>query len=246
MSRSDAQKNEHPGAGRASPATREPSPDRQDACPTFLVANGKEQEAMKSKSYLVAILVTVALAIAGALAQHPAGHGAKMADQPYDLHYIDMLIEHHQMGIDMATMAQNKASHAELKDLATKMVGEQQKDQDQLKKWRDEWYAGKPKSDHMKMPGMKMSGMKMPMDMSKLEAASGNDFDVMFLDMIIPHHQMAIDMSKDALKKAQHAQLKTFARTTIDKQQKEKAQLSKWRAAWGKGAPAMKGHMMKP
>lgn len=208
---------------------------------------------MKIKSYIAAILVVAALAVAGALAQHPAGHGdmgkkgqgAKTADTPYDLHYIDMMIEHHQMGIDMAKMAQNKASHAELKTLATKMIEDQQKDQDQLKKWRDEWYAGKPKSDHMNMPGM--SGMKMPqMDMGKLETASGNDFDLKFIDMIVPHHQMAIDMSKEALRKASHAQLKTFARQTIDKQQKEKVQLSKWRAAWGKGAPAMKGHTMKP
>lgn len=200
---------------------------------------------MKIKLCLTVILVFVALTVSGALAQHPAGHGAKTADADYDLHYIDMTIEHHQMGIDMAKMAQNKASHAELKNLATKMVEDQQKDQDQLKKWRDEWYAGKPKSDHMNMPGM--SGMKMPqMDMGKLEAASGNDFDLMFIDMIVPHHQMAIDMSKESLKKAAHAPLKTFARETIAKQQKEKAQMTKWRAAWGKGAPAMKGHTMKP
>jgi uncharacterized protein (DUF305 family) len=221
---------------------------------------------MKIKSYIAAILVVGALIVTGASAQHPAGHGdmdkkgqgMKMAEAPYDLHYIDMMIEHHQMGIDMAKMAQNKASHAELKDFATKMADDQQKDTDQLKKWRDEWYAGKPKSDHMNMPmsGMSksdhanmkdMSGMKMPqMDMGKLEAASGNDFDVMFIDMMVPHHQMAIDMSKEALKKAEHAPLKTFARQTIDKQEKEKAQLGKWRAAWGKGAPAMKGHTMKP
>jgi uncharacterized protein (DUF305 family) len=203
---------------------------------------------MKIKSYIAAILVVMALAVAGAWAQHPAGHGAKTSDAPYDLHYIDMMIEHHRMGIDMAKMAQNKASHAELKDMATKMVDDQQKDTDQLKKWRDEWYAGKPKSDHMNMPGMSgasksksghanmpgMSGMKMQqMDMGKLEAASGNQFDLMFIDMIVPHHQMAIDMSKDAVKKAEHAPLKTFAQQTIDKQQKEKAQLSKWRAAWG-------------
>lgn len=208
---------------------------------------------MKIKSYIAGVLVVAAFVVTGTLAQHPAGHGdmdkkgqgMKMADAPYDLHYIDMMIEHHQMGIEMAKMAQNKASHAELKDLATKMAEDQQKDADQLKKWRDEWYAGKPKSDHMNMPGM--SGMKMPeMDMGKLEAASGNDFDVMFIDMIVPHHQMAIDMSKEALKKGAHAPLKTFARTTIDKQQKEKLQLSKWRTAWGKGAPAMKGHTMKP
>lgn len=218
---------------------------------------------MKIKFYTTAVLIVAAL-VTGALAQHPAGHGdtnkkaqgAKTTDAPYDLHYIDMMIEHHQMGINMAKMAQNKASHAELKDLATKMVEDQQKDSDQLQKWRDEWYAGQPKSDHMNMPGMSksdhakmkgMSGMNMQqMDMSKLEAASGNDFDLMFIDMIVPHHQMAIDMSRDALKKAQHAPLKSFARTTIDKQQKEKTQLSKRRAAWGKGAPAMKGHTMKP
>lgn len=194
---------------------------------------------MKIKSYIAAILVVVALAVTSAWAQHPAGHGdmkkgqgAKTADAPYDLHYIDMMIEHHRMGIDMAKMAQNKASHAELKDFATKMAEDQQKDTEQLQKWRDEWYAGKPKSEHMNMPGMKMPQM----DMSKLEAAAGNDFDVMFIDMIVPHHQMAIDMSKDALKKAKQAPLKAFARTTIDKQQKEKAQLSKWRAAWGGGA----------
>lgn len=211
---------------------------------------------MKIKSYIAAILVVAALVVTGALAQQPAGHGnmdkmdkkgqgMKMADAPYDLHYIDMMIEHHQMAIDMGKMAQNKASHAELKDFVTKMADDQQKDSDQLKKWRDEWYAGKPKSDHMNMSGM--SGMKMPqMDMGKLEAASGNDFDVMFIDMIVPHHQMAIDMSKEALKKGAHAPLKTFARQTINKQEKEKAQLSKLRAAWGKGAPAMKEHTMKP
>jgi uncharacterized protein (DUF305 family) len=206
---------------------------------------------MKTKSYIAAILIVAALVVTGALAQHPAGHGdmnkktqgAKTTDAPYDLHYIDMMIEHHRMGIDMAKMAQNKASHAELKDLATKMVEDQQKDKDQLQKWRDEWYAGKPKSDHMNMSGMSksghgnmkgMSGKNMQqMDMSKLEAASGNQFDLTFIDMIVPHHQMAIDMSQDALKKAEHAQLKTFARTTIDKQQKEKTQLTKWRAACG-------------
>lgn len=203
---------------------------------------------MKINSNLVAIPMVMILAVAGAWAQHPAGHGAKMADSTYDLHYIDMQIEHHQRGIDMAKLAQQKASHAELKTRAAKMVEDQQKDQAQLKKWRDEWYAGKPKSDHMNMPGM--AGMKMPpLDMGQLQAAAGNDFDLMFIDMIVPHQQMAINMSREALKQAQHAQLKTFARTSIDKQQKEKAQLHKWRAAWGGKAPAMKhgqGHTMKP
>jgi uncharacterized protein (DUF305 family) len=236
---------------------------------------------MKIKSHITAALVSAALTVSVALAQHPAGHGeagkqgqnAKTAAAPYDLHFIDMMIEHHQMGIDLAKMAQGKAAHAELKAFAAKTIEEQQKDSDQLKKWRDEWYAGKPKSDHMSMPGMSgasepragtskpksghanmpgMSGMNMQqMDMGKLEAASGNEFDLLFLDMFIPHHQMAIDMSQNAVKRAEHAQLKTFARETVAKQQKEKAQMTKWRAAWGGGStptaqPHHQGHTKNP
>lgn len=207
---------------------------------------------MKNKSYITAVLLSVALTITVALAQHPAGHGdmkkgqdAKMADAPYDLRYIDMMMHHHQMGIDMAKLAQTKAAHAELKAFATKTIEEQQKDNDQLKKWRDEWYAGKPMTAPMNMQDMAKMDKTKPgqghkhdmqmqqMDMSKLESATGNAFDVLFLDMFIPHHQMAVDMSQKATKQAQHAQLKTFARATIAKQQKEKQQMTKWRAAWG-------------
>lgn len=76
---------------------------------------------MKVKSYIAAILIVVSLTVPGALAQHPAGHGdmgkqdTKMADAPYDLRYIDMMIEYHQMGINIAKMAQNQTSHTELK-----------------------------------------------------------------------------------------------------------------------------------
>jgi uncharacterized protein (DUF305 family) len=220
-----------------------------------LAINKKEKVKMKSMSHITAALLSVALTITVALAQHPAGHGdmkkgqdAKMADAPHDLRYIDMMMHHHQMGIDMAKLAQTKAAHKELKAFATKTIEEQQKDSDQLKQWRDAWYPGKPMTEHMmNMPGMDMSkmnkskpgqegmqGMQMQqMNMDKLQSATGNEFDVLFLDTFIPHHQMAINMSQDAVKQAQHAQLKTFARETIAKQQKEKQQMTKWRAAWG-------------
>ncbi|MBI3652712.1 MAG: DUF305 domain-containing protein [Acidobacteria bacterium] len=215
---------------------------------------------MKIQSYIMALVMLAALVVSSVLAQHPAGHSGmekkeqekKMATAPYDLQFIDMMLKHHQMGIEMAQMAQNKASHAELKELATKMVEKQQKGSDQLKQWRDEWYAGQPKADHMKMsemagmaemseksksdhpPKSEMSGMKMQeMNRSKLEAATGKEFDLLFIDLIVPHHQMAIAMSEKALKKAEHAPLKTFARTTIEEQQKEVKQLNQWKAAWG-------------
>ena len=49
--------------------------------------------------------------------------------------------------------------------------------------WREKWYAGKPMAMNMEMPGMS-EGMKMMMGdgMKKFEAATGKDFDLMFLE----------------------------------------------------------------
>ena len=85
------------------------------------------------------------------------------------------------------------------------------------------------------------AGMKMDhgADLVKLRAASATAFDRLFLDTMIHHHRMAIDMSKDAATKAEHAELKTFARRMAAKQQAEVAEMSRLRASVG-GAPVRK------
>jgi uncharacterized protein (DUF305 family) len=192
---------------------------------------------MKRSIYLMLILLAGSIAV-GAVSlsgQGHAGHGQAAGkpatSSPYDLQFLDTMTEHHQHGLEMAKLAVEKASHAELKTLAQKMMSDQQKEINQMKGWRDQWYAGQPKSVNMNMPGMSHH-----MDMSKLQAASGHEFDMMFLDMMIPHHQGAIDMSRDALRKAQHPEVKTLARQAISKQQKEKQTMTKWKSAWGSGA----------
>lgn len=191
---------------------------------------------MKKAIYLT-ILMAVTLVGSTAVSavsqgqQGHAGHdqkaGKPAADSQYDLQFLDSMTMHHQHGVEMAKMAQEKASHAELKAFAQKTVDEHQKEIDQMKRWRDQWYAGKPEAVNKNLPGMSHN-----MDMGKLQAASGHEFDMMFLDMMIPHHQGAIDMSRDALKKASHQEIKTFARQIISKQQKDKAQMTKWKSAW--------------
>ncbi len=157
-----------------------------------------------------------------------------MGDMPYDLHFIDMMIMHHRQGIAMARLAERKGSTAALKALAKKTADDQEKELLELKKHRDHWYAGAPEMDHSQMmaqmPGMSGHGnMKMDMqgDIAKLQAATGKAFDRLFLDTMIPHHQMAIDMSKEAVTKAEHAEIKEMARLGIIKQQKEIAEMKR-------------------
>ncbi len=119
------------------------------------------------------------------------------ASAPYDLQFIDTMMAHHKGAIDMATMAETKAQHGELKTFAAQIVADQQKENAQMKQWRERWYAGKPEAVNMEMPGM-MDSMK-DMDMKGMNTASGNAFDLMFLDMMTPHHEGAIQLAREAL-----------------------------------------------
>ena len=157
------------------------------------------------------------------------------ASQPYDLQFIDTMTHHHQGAIDMAKMALMKTNNAELKTFAQKIIDDQNKEIAQMKDWREKWYAGKPAAMNMEMPGMNDS-MKMMMssEMKKFEAATGKDFDLMFLNMMTPHHAGATAMAKDALAKAEHPEIKTLAQTVIREQDKEIKQMADWKAAWSK------------
>lgn len=155
-------------------------------------------------------------------------HG-RSATAPYDLQYLDTMTRHHQGAIDMAGLAEERASSSELKAFARQIISAQSDEIKQFKAWRSAWFGDKPDATRMQMHGMKHSMQHM--DMDKLKAASGAEFDRLFLAMMIPHHQGAIDMSRPALKKASHPELKAAARKIIDDQQKEITRMQKWLAA---------------
>ena len=58
------------------------------------------------------------------------------------------------------------------------------------------------------------------------------EFDQMFIDMMVPHHQSATEMSQIALERAEHPEIKTMAEEMIGKQQDEITQLQAWRTEW--------------
>lgn len=75
--------------------------------------------------------------------------------------------------------------------------------------------------------GMSMNGMTM-----MLNGKTGDAFDAAFLAMMIPHHQGAIDMAKQALTNAKHDEVKNLARNIISSQQKEIDQMNQWMKDW--------------
>jgi len=64
------------------------------------------------------------------------------AANPFDRAFIDAMMPHHQSAITMAQEAQTKAMHQEIRDLAGRIVADQQREIDQMRAWRAQWYPG--------------------------------------------------------------------------------------------------------
>jgi uncharacterized protein (DUF305 family) len=57
-------------------------------------------------------------------------------------------------------------------------------------------------------------------------------FDQQFIDMMVPHHQGAVEMAKIAQQRAQRPEIKAMAVDVIRTQDAEIAQMKAWRQAW--------------
>ena len=143
------------------------------------------------------------------------------ADQPFDLLFIDSMIVHHQGAIEMAQEAQTQATKPEIKDLADAVIATQAAEIAQMQEWRQTWYP-----DAASTEGMDMA-------MGTMAVANGDTrYDLRFIEAMIPHHEGAINMAKEAQTLAEHAEIKALAADIIAAQEAEIAQMQEWQAAW--------------
>jgi uncharacterized protein (DUF305 family) len=65
----------------------------------------------------------------------------QLANQkPFDEAFIDAMIPHHQSAIEMARAALENSDNPKIKELAQNIISAQQREIEQMKQWRKEWY----------------------------------------------------------------------------------------------------------
>ena len=109
-----------------------------------------------------------------------------------DVTFAQSMIIHHEQAIEMARLASTRAESQDVLDLAARIEGAQQPEIDLMTEWLEAW--GEEPAADMGMDGMDMGGMS-EQQMTDLEATTGAQFDRMFLEMMIEHHQGAIEMA---------------------------------------------------
>ena len=161
----------------------------------------------------------------GSAAPSAAASTAAATFNDADVTFTQSMIMHHGQAVEMASMAESRASNAEVKDLAGKIKAAQQPEIDTMSQWLTAW--GKPApsmSAGMNMPGMdqgSMPGMMSDADMKKLMDAQGKEFDKQFLTMMITHHKGAITTAKQETSNGSNPDAKALAEKIISDQQEE-------------------------
>ena len=146
-------------------------------------------------------------------AQPTASVPANASFNAADVAFATDMIPHHQQALEMAEIAATRASSQPVKDLAGRIDKAQDPEIATMSGWLREWGQAVPSATpgaghggHAGMPGM-MSDQ----EMKSMMAASGKEFDRMFLDMMIRHHQGAIEMANKEQQQGQHPQVKELA-----------------------------------
>jgi uncharacterized protein (DUF305 family) len=148
-----------------------------------------------------------------------------------DVTFAQSMIPHHQQALEMASMAETKASNAQVKTLASKIKEAQGPEIEEMTTLLQNWGVAMsmPSGEaHGGMPGMgSMPGMMTAEEMTKFAAATGAGFDRMFLEMMIRHHQGAIEMAKTEQQQGADPAAKALAKSIEQDQATEIAEMQK-------------------
>jgi uncharacterized protein (DUF305 family) len=136
----------------------------------------------------------------------PATAVAVAAGSEADVAFAQLMIPHHAQAVEMADLALQQGTSPDVLSLAGQIKAAQGPEIEQMRGWLATWGApeqmdGADGDDHgdMDMGGMNASGMMTDDDMNSLMNAAGEEFDRMWLQMMIAHHQGAIQMAQQVL-----------------------------------------------
>jgi uncharacterized protein (DUF305 family) len=149
-----------------------------------------------------ALLAAPAAAQGGHQHQHAAANPSDTARfTEADVRFMSGMIGHHAQAIDMARMAPTHGASATMLRLTERIINAQQDEIALMQRWLS--VRGQPVPEARAVPmtheghAMLMPGMLTEAQMRQLDAARGEEFDRLFLVLMIQHHQGAVSMVRE-------------------------------------------------
>lgn len=145
-----------------------------------------------------------------------------------EIMFAQSMIPHHKQAIDISKLALKKSTNVEIRNLASSIIKAQNTEIKQMYYWL------KVNNANMDMGhDMGMSGMLTETEIAKLAKLSGKNFDKSFLDLMIKHHQGALEMIQ-LLNASKNIEVKKMASEMKSVQSKEISFMKKLKANYSK------------
>jgi uncharacterized protein (DUF305 family) len=151
-----------------------------------------------------------------------------------DVRFMQNMILHHRQAIEMTALVEGRTNRRAVIDVAKRIDASQE---DEMKFMRD-WLRdrGQLASDSAADAAhaahgadSQMKGMATPQQLAALAAAGGAAFDRLFLELMIAHHQGAVEMANDLLDRPGSAYDPTLADFVSDVINDQEAEIGRMR-----------------
>ena len=132
-----------------------------------------------------------------------AEEATKISNTSYiiaDVEFLQGMIVHHEQAIIMSNMADERTNNKTIIDLAKRIDVSQEDEINFMESWlkqRNEYMNKMQDKHHMHMS---MVGMATPKQLNDLQNSNSTDFDRLFLQLMITHHDGALEMVEELKK----------------------------------------------
>jgi uncharacterized protein (DUF305 family) len=174
-------------------------------------------------------------------AASPAGRPTLPAVTQADVEFMQGMIGHHTQAIEMVALLKTRTTRDDMRLLGQRIEVSQTDEIRMMRTWLRDRRQDVPDDSAyrmmMAMPDMAMPGMLNQAEMDQLAAARGAEFDRLFLEFMIKHHQGALTMVKALLGvpgAAQDSSIFAFASDVEADQSAEITRMRAMRATMGK------------
>jgi uncharacterized protein (DUF305 family) len=155
-----------------------------------------------------------------AQSQSPAPNNAA------DVAFVTGMIPHHEQAVAMSALVPQRSTDPAIIKLAADISAAQGPEIETMKVFLVQWNAGAD-TGHEGHDMGSMDGMVDDSTMAKLASLKGNEFDTLWLQSMIGHHEGAIKMANTEIADGANADAKTLAQQIVANQQAEVDQMKK-------------------
>lgn len=187
---------------------------------------------------VAAVFAVVLLAGCGSSGSSSGGAAPTSTDTPvitgepagfndHDVTFAQQMIDHHRQAVAMAKLVPDRSTNAQLAALAARIAEEQQSEINTLNvflvQWNEQPKLGQADQD---APDQNMPGMVDRATITRLESLRGPEFDRLWLQAMVGHHQGAIEMAKTEISTGENVDATSMAKTMVSTQQAEIGQMN--------------------